>query len=111
VAPALHSLNICFRNDADRILKILFDSHVDIKKLILKKRDLGEKSTDILTAIVNMYPDLEALSLEDYSLITSTDYSLIPRLKKLSELNLKGFQVHYVYVKLLKTLVFIHEHM
>jgi hypothetical protein len=86
VAPALHSLNICYRDDAVRILKIPFDSHVDIKKLILKRCDRGKDSDDILTTIVDLYPDLEALSLKECNGIDGL--SLIPRLKKLSELNL-----------------------
>jgi hypothetical protein len=110
-APALHSLIICGREDAVRILGILFDSHVDLRQLILKKCSLGEDGTGIVTNIVTLYPDLEVLSLEGCHPITSVDYSLISRLKKLSELNLSHCQVHYVYVKLLESHVCIHERM
>jgi Ran GTPase-activating protein (RanGAP) involved in mRNA processing and transport len=98
VAPGLRSLNICDRKDAERILGTLFESHVDLRKLILKYCDLGVDGTDILTKIVTLYPDLEALSLEDCRPSTSAGYSLIPRLKKLSELNLSHCQVHCVSV-------------
>jgi hypothetical protein len=103
VAPALHSLIVCQRKDAARILEILFDSHVDIRKLILKRCNLSknrtdvfnllENRTDVLTTFVNLYPDLEVLSLEGCYPITSVGYSVIPRLKKLSELNLKDCEV------------------
>jgi hypothetical protein len=96
VAPALQSLIILQRQDAAHILKILFDSHVDLRKLILKRCNLGENSTDILAGIVTLYPDLEVLSLEGCRPITLTGFSLISLLKKLSALNLSYSQVHYV---------------
>jgi hypothetical protein len=102
VAPALHSLSIHDRKDAVRILGTLFHSHVDLRKLILKYCNLGKDSTGIITNIVAFYPDLETLSLARCYPITSAVYTLIPRLKKLSELNLSHCQVHYV-VKLLQT--------
>jgi hypothetical protein len=91
VAPALHSLNICERNDVVRILKILFDSPVDIRKLNLKRCNPGKDRDNILTTIVDLCPDLEALSLENCDGIKG--YSLISRLKKLSELNLSDIYV------------------
>jgi hypothetical protein len=91
-------------------VEILFDSHVDIRKLILKNCNLGKDVTGLLDNIVALYPDLEALSLEGCYPLTSTAYFIIPRLKKLSELNLSYCQVNYVYVNLLETDVCIHEH-
>jgi hypothetical protein len=101
VAPALHSLIIRRRDDAAHILKILFDNHVHLRKLILKHCNLGYESTGIVTKIVALYPELEALSLKGCIPLSFAAYALIPRLKKLSELNLSYCQVHYVYVKLL----------
>jgi hypothetical protein len=92
-------------------LGTLFDNHVDLRKLILKVCSLGNNVTGILTKIVALYPDLEALSLEGCSPIRSADYCLIARLKKLSELNLPYCQVHYVYVKLLQILFCVREFM
>jgi hypothetical protein len=99
------------REDATRILGIVFDSHVDLRKLIVEKCNLGEDSTGILTNIMTLYPELEAVSLEDCSPITPAGYCLIAQLKKLSELNLLYCQVDCVYVKLLETNVCMHEHM
>jgi hypothetical protein len=106
VAPALHSLIICGREDAVDILGTLLDSHVDLRKLILKYCYLGDDVTGLLTNIIAWYPDLEALSLEHCYPLTSTAYSLISHLKKLCELNLSNRQVNYVYVKLLETHVY-----
>jgi hypothetical protein len=100
VAPALHCLNIHDRKDAVRIVGTLFDSHVDLRKLNLKNCILGADSTGILTNIVALYPNLEALSLSRCYPITSAGYSLIQRLKKLSELNLSHCEVHYVLLTL-----------
>jgi hypothetical protein len=112
VAPALHSLIIHEREEAAHILKIVFDRHVDLRKLIVRKCSLGEDSTDILTNIVTLYPDLEALSLEGCRLITSAGYRLIAQLKNLSELNLLYCEVHCcVCVKLLETDVCMREHL
>jgi hypothetical protein len=111
VVPALHSLIIHGRNDVEHILQILFDSHVSLKKLSLKQCRLGADDTALLTNFVALYPDLEGLSLEDCDPIMSASYSVIPRLKKLSELNLIYCQVRYVYVKLLETDVCTCEHM
>ena len=91
------------------ILEFLNDRHRDLRKLILKCCYLGEESTGFLAKIVELHPNLEVLSLGCRP-ITSDGYSLIPRLKKLSELNLHYSEVHNVYVKLLETHFGIHEH-
>jgi hypothetical protein len=91
------------------ILEILFHKRVDLKKLILDGCHFGNNANDLLTNIVALYPDLEALSLVECRQITSAGYRLISRLKKLSELNLSHFEVHYVCVKLLETHVCICE--
>jgi hypothetical protein len=108
-APALHSFIIERRGDAAHILEFLFRTHNDLRKLILKRCVLGEDGNGFLANIVAFYPDLVVLSLEDCSPLASTGYRLIPRLKKLSELNLSFCQVYYVYVKLLEIYVCIHE--
>jgi hypothetical protein len=94
VAPALHSLIIYGLRNAERIVEILFDGHVGLRKLILKDCYLGEDATGILTNVVALYPDLEVLSMEGCYPITSAAYCLISRLKKHSELNLSLSQVH-----------------
>jgi hypothetical protein len=99
VAPALRSLIIRERDDAAHILGIVFDGHVDLRKLILRFLFRGEDATGILTNIVTLYPDLEALSLERCSPVTSAGYHLIAQLKKLSELKLVDCEVHCVCVK------------
>ena len=108
-APALHSLLIRERNDAARILE--YHSRIGgyLRKLNLQECSLGEDSTGLLANIVSFYPDLESLSLEGCDSLTNTGCCFIPRLKKLSELNLSHCQVHYVYVKTLKGCVRIHE--
>jgi hypothetical protein len=111
VAPALHSLIIYGHEGAVRILGALLDRHIHLRKLILKCCNLGYNGTGILTNIVASYPDLEVLSLERCHPLTSTAYSLIPLLKKLTELNLSHCLVHYLYVKLLQTNVCMNEHM
>ena len=98
MAPALHSLIIRYRKDAADILAFLFHKCAYLRKLILKSCWLGEESTGLLPKIVELYPDLEVLSLEGCHPITSDGYSRIPCLKKLSELNLKCFRVHNVYL-------------
>jgi hypothetical protein len=109
-APALHSLNIRWREDVECILEVLFDSNVNIRKLIMKNCVLGEDVTSLLTNIVAFYPDLEALSLAGCHPLTYDAYCLIPCLKKLSELNLSHCEVHYVYVKLLEIHICRCEH-
>jgi hypothetical protein len=107
VAPALHSLIICEREDVADILEFIKHKPVGIRKLILERCSLGEDSTVLLTNIVASYPDLEGLSLDGCHSLTSTDYRLIPCLKKLYELSLSGNEVHYMCVKLLETRVCI----
>jgi hypothetical protein len=110
VAPALRSLIIRTRHDMLRIVKILCDSHVDIRKLVLINCYLRGDSAGFLTDIVTLYPDLDALSLIECRSLHFTVYSVIPHLKKLSELQLSGCEVHCVYVQLLQTDVCICEH-
>ena len=88
MAPALHSLIIRERWDAADILEFLFSICGYLRKLILKQCCLCEDGTGLLANIVALYPDLEVLSLETCFKITSDGYCLIPRLKKLSELDL-----------------------
>ena len=111
VAPALHSLIIRERKDAARIVEFLFHIHGYLRKLILDGCWLGENSTGLLRKILELYPDLEVLSLEGCYPLTSAGYCLIPRLKKLSELKLSFCEVHYVCVKLLDTHVCVRERM
>jgi len=96
MAPALHSLIIREREDAADILQYLCQKHVDLRKLILYACCLGEDITGLLAKIVDLYPDLEGLSLADCQPLAYADYCLIPRLKKLSELKLSYCEVHYV---------------
>ena len=110
-APALHSLVICERKDVADILEFLNHIHGYLRKLSLEYCWFGEGSTGLLGNVVALYPDLEFLSLEGCCPITSADYCLISRLKKLSELNLTNCQVDYVCVKLLETHVCVCEHM
>jgi hypothetical protein len=98
MAPALHSLIIHQRNDAARILEFLFHIRGYLRKLILKYCWLGEDSTGLMANIVDLYPDLEVLSLENCSSLLSAGYCLIPRLKKLSELSISNSQVDYIYI-------------
>jgi len=80
--------------------------------MILNYCWLGEDGTGLLANIVDLYyPDLEGLSLEGCRPLTYADYCLIPRLKKLSELELSNCQVCYENVKQLETHVSIREHM
>ena len=97
-APALHSLTVCEREDVADILEFLNYRHRDFRKLILKQCWLGEESTGLLAKIVELYPDLEVLSLEGCSPFKSVGYSRIPCLKKLSELKIKCLRVHNVYL-------------
>ena len=70
------------------ILEFLNQIPSDLKKLIIEDCWFGENGTGLLANIVDLYPDLESLSLEGCYPLTFGDYCLIPRLKKLSELNL-----------------------
>jgi Ran GTPase-activating protein (RanGAP) involved in mRNA processing and transport len=98
VAPALHSLVIHDHVTSDDILQFLIHKHVDLRKLILKNCWLGEDDTGLLANIVDLYADLEGLSLKACFPLTSAEYGLLPRLKKLTELNLSHSEVHYVCV-------------
>ena len=95
-APALHSLIICQRTDAARILEFLFHIRGYLRKLILEDCWLGEDSTGLLANIVALYPDLEVLSLEMCYPLESAGYCFIPHMKKLTELELLGSEVDYV---------------
>jgi len=110
VAPALHSLTIYRHRRVADILEFLVHKHIDLRKLIIVYCWLGEGIPGLLANIVDLYPDLEGLSLEGCLPLISGVFCPIPRLKKLSELNLSNCQVHYVYVKLLEPHVCICEH-
>ena len=101
------------REDVADILEFLNPFHGGLRKLILEYCSLGDDSTGLLANIVALYPDLEVLSLEGCRKLTPALYRLIPRLKKLSELNPLVCVVDYVCVcvKLLETHVCICEHM
>jgi hypothetical protein len=86
----------------------LIGSHVGIRKLIVSYCNLGKDGTGLLTKIIDLYVDLEALTLAKCRPVTPAAYSLIPQLKKLSELNISNHQVNYVYVKQLQTHVCLH---
>jgi hypothetical protein len=100
-APALHSLNICFREDAACLLLILFNRHINIRRLRL----VGYwDNPDFLIKSVALFPQLESLTLEAIDPeFPDTAYSAIPHLKKLSELTLYYCSVRCVYVYLLET--------
>jgi Ran GTPase-activating protein (RanGAP) involved in mRNA processing and transport len=95
----------------ERVLEILVDSHVDLKKLILKYCDIGDEFTGILSKVVALNPELETLSLVDCHVWPNAASSLVPRLKKLSELNLSHLEVYYVHIKPLQPHVSIFEQM
>ena len=107
MAPALHSFNVHGHEDVADILEFLFHKHGELRKLIIEGCSLGEDSTGLVANIVDLYPDLEGLSLAACQPLTCAVYSFIPRQKKLSELNFSYCQVDYVYVKTLETHVFI----
>jgi len=67
-----------------------------LRKLIIHDCCLGEDSTGLLAKIVNLFPDLEVLSLEHSYPISSSGYHQISRLKKLSELYLSYSEVYYI---------------
>jgi hypothetical protein len=110
-APALHSLIIHECMDVEYILGFLKHNHVDLRKPILEYCFRVKNGTGLLTYIVAFYRDLEVLSLAGCHQLAFGDYHLIPRLKKLSELNHLGCEVHYVCVKVLETHVSICAHM
>jgi hypothetical protein len=108
-APALHSLIIRDCNsDIDDILDLLFDTRVDLRRLIFNCWWLGERS-NLFADIVDLYPDLEGLSLEGCNSRSPDEYRHITRLKKLSELYLFDCQVDYMCFKLIETLVCLRE--
>jgi hypothetical protein len=109
VAPALHSL-VGDHHTAEKILKFEFHKNIDLRKLILKNCWFGELGIDLLAHFVDLYPDMEGLSLENCYPFTFESQRHISRLKKLSELNLSYCEVDYVCVKLLETHVCICEH-
>ena len=80
------------------ILEYLCHNGGYLRKLDLMFCELGEDSTGLLTNIVTLFPDLEALTMNNCRPLTSAGYCLIPRLEKLSELILTDCQVDYVYV-------------
>jgi len=108
-APSLHSLIVRYREDVADIVKSFNHIHSDLRKLILEHCCLGDDGTVFLDNIIDLYPDLEVLSLENCYPLTNAGYSLIPRLTKLSELSLSGCQVNYVCVELLETRVCMYE--
>ena len=110
-APSLHSLIVRYSEDVTDILKFLTHTQGDLKKLIFKYCSLGEDSTDLFANIVDLYPNLEVLSLEDCAPLSTAVYRLIPHLKELSELKLSNIKVNCMYVKHLETHVCIREHM
>ena len=96
-APALHSLIIHDYDTAVEILKFLFHVRVDLRKPTLYDVCHVDGCYDgifLLVKMMSCYPDLEGLSLKfsKYTL-RSADYSFIPQLKKLSELDLSYCQV------------------
>jgi hypothetical protein len=107
----MHSLVIRQRQDAANILECLFSIRVNLRKLIVEYCYHCTESTGLLANVVAFYPDLQVLSLEGSYPLTFAGYSLIPGLKKLSELNLTFSPVEYIYIKPLETHVCIHEHM
>jgi hypothetical protein len=76
------------------ILKFLNHVH-ELRKLKLVRCFLGADGTEIITKIVALYTELESLSLTNCGLLWSEDYCLIGHLKKLTELDIADFEVHY----------------
>jgi hypothetical protein len=110
-APALHSFIIRSRKDVPDILEFPNNKHIDLRKLILKYCYFGDDGTRLLANIVSLYPQLEVLSVESCRGLIAADYSLISRLKKLSELNLSDCEVGCVCFKPSDTHVCIYESM
>jgi hypothetical protein len=107
--PSLHSLIVRRREDVADILKFFNHIHGDLRKLILEICCLGDDGTLFLENIVDLYPALEVLTLQSCYPLTNAGYSLIPRLTKLSELNLLDCWVNYVCVELLESHVCMYE--
>ena len=109
MAPALHSLTTYNEDIVADILEFLVHKHIDLRKLIIKNCWLGERIPGILANFVDLYQDLEGLSLEGCTSFVSGVFCPIARLKKLSELNLSFCEVQYMCLKLLETHVCICE--
>jgi hypothetical protein len=97
-APALYSLNIHNREDAADILQFHFHIHGYLRKLFLEDCYIDECSIGLLANNEALYPNLEVLSLKGCYPLPSSVYHLIPRLKKLTELNISYCLVHYIYM-------------
>jgi hypothetical protein len=112
VAPELDSFVVSLRKDYVDILETLCGSHVKIRKLIVRKGVGDVELGQIFIDLVDSYPELESLSLTNVDLFPFCVCSVIPRLKKLSELELSCCSVCFVYVKQFETNhVCICEHM
>jgi hypothetical protein len=94
VAPTLNTLVIRERKNAADILQNIFHIHGYLRELILDGCWLGEDITDLLEKIVDLYPDLEVLSLAHCHPLKSAGYCQIQRLKKLSVLKLSYSEVY-----------------
>jgi len=81
VAPALHSLIVRDRTDAAHILEFLFHKYGDLGKLVLEHCWLGEDGTGLLANVMDLYPDLESLSLTHCRPITPATYNSISHQK------------------------------
>jgi len=80
------------------ILEFLVHKPLDLRKLIFKFCQLGGGIPGILAKFVDLYQDLEGLSLEGCLPLVAGVFCPIPRLKKLSELNLSFCEVQYAIV-------------
>jgi hypothetical protein len=89
----MHPLALECRMDmAEDIVEFLKQKRVDLRKLILRFW-CYERGAGFLANIVALYPDLEALSLDGFSVSPSAGYCVISHLKKLSALNLLNCHV------------------
>ena len=87
-----------------------FLNHIrDLRKLNIHRCYLDDNGYDLLPTIVDLFPDLEALSLTQCGLLPSDGYCLIGHLKKLVELDLSYSDVHYEYFKPLEDYFRIRE--
>ncbi|KAJ9586674.1 hypothetical protein L9F63_019712 [Diploptera punctata] len=87
-APNLKSIVIKYRNDVVRLLELLFDNCVSIKRLEIKWCKLEDNTMCVLDKIVAFYPELEELKLVGCDELTPTVGSTISQLRKLRRLNL-----------------------
>lgn len=92
VATALDSLIISSRSDAPRILRTLFRKCGYLRKLRVMNCRLGEGVTGLVEKIVDLYPNLQVLSLEECGPLPLDIFKLIPRLTELRELKLTSTQ-------------------